>query len=136
MTDSISKALDALESEASTIVVMPKSPVKRKVGCETPSMSMIVDDFTYARDNLHNAMEKSGALLESAMVAVAESGGAPRSIEVASMLLSQLGSTSKDLLNLAKLAQDLAVSTDDTEDIKEQKISITAAKLSEMLDAE
>jgi len=66
------------------------------------------------------------------MIAVAESGGSPRSIEVAAMLLNQVGATSKDLLNLAKLAQDLTVPNDSDEN--SSKVSMTAAKLSELLD--
>jgi len=58
--DIIGDALDiGLESEA--VVVMPKSPVVRSDDVPNPTMNDIVSDFSYARHNIHNAMEKSGS---------------------------------------------------------------------------
>jgi len=136
--DAINNALNVSVDSDLTIseneMVMSESPVKRREGRSQPTSGMIVDDFHYARENIHNAMEKSGALLESAMRAVVESGGAPRSIEVAAMLLKQCGDTSKELLNLAKLANELTNTENDTDEEKEKTLSMTAAQLSEMLD--
>lgn len=100
-SDEISKALDMIPlSEANTGV----KPVIASNNVE--SQSTVDDDFSYARGNLIDIIEKGQEALQG-ILDVAGMSQHPRSYEVVSTLIKTLTDANKDLLELSKRKQDL-----------------------------
>jgi hypothetical protein len=59
------------------------------------------DDYTFARKNLRNILEK-GSLALDKMIEVADLSQHPRSYEVVSTLINSLSASNKDLLELSE----------------------------------
>ena len=59
------------------------------------------DDYTFARKNLRNILEK-GAIALDKMIEVADMSQHPRSYEVVSTLINSLSASNKDLLELSE----------------------------------
>lgn len=59
------------------------------------------DDYTFARKNLRNILEKGSIALDK-MIEVADLSQHPRSYEVVSTLINSLSASNKDLLELSE----------------------------------
>lgn len=59
------------------------------------------DDYTFARKNLRNILEKGSIALDK-MIEVADMSQHPRSYEVVSTLINSLSASNKDLLELSE----------------------------------
>ncbi len=59
------------------------------------------DDYTFARKNLRNILEKGSVALDK-MIEVADLSQHPRSYEVVSTLINSLSASNKDLLELSE----------------------------------
>ena len=101
MNDDISNALglDPIEKPALTGEIVEKPKAKSK---ETLSdVEREENDFTYARENFYNVIEKGTEALEN-MLDVARASEHPRAYEVVSTLMKTLVDANKDLVKMGE----------------------------------
>ncbi len=102
------KIAETLEISDAIIVSEEAPPVEynlpvRKSDTSKPSEQDMIDDYNYARDMLHELVEKGAEAFNEALV-VAKETKQPRCFEVTSTLLKQVADVSKDLLTLSHTA--------------------------------
>jgi len=106
--DPISKALDIAESflidvdEVKTNELSTKI-AEREVGTTAPTEQDFIDDLNYARNTIHELIQKGGKVLNDAILVASESKH-PRALEVAANILKQISELSQDLIDLSSKA--------------------------------
>ena len=93
--DPISKALDVKPIEGE-VVKVEKEEIDKN----------LENDFTYARENLYNIIERGTDALNG-IVDLAQQSQHPRSFEVVADLVRTLSTANKDLLDLQKKMKDM-----------------------------
>ena len=87
--------------------VLNDDPIKDIVNKKETRLNVISDDqdintdYTYARENYYNLMEKGHEALDE-LLEIAKSTEHARHFEVASQLIKNLGDTNEKLMNLQK----------------------------------
>lgn len=101
MNDDISNALglDPIEKPALTGEIVEKPKAKSKEALS--DVEREENDFTYARENFYNVIEKGTEALEN-MLDVARASEHPRAYEVVSTLMKTLVDANKDLVKMGE----------------------------------
>ena len=92
--------------------VLVDDPVKDIVNPKESRLKVISDDadvntdYTYARENYYNLMEKGHEALDE-LLEIAKSTEHARHFEVASQLIKNLGDTNEKLMNLQKTKKEV-----------------------------
>jgi len=104
MTSKIAETLDISDAiivgDEETGIIPEYNPPARRRGTVAPTEQDMIDDFNYARDMLHELVEKGAQAFNEALT-VAKETKQPRCFEVTSTLLKQVSDVSKDLLELS-----------------------------------
>lgn len=100
VTDSLNEIFD-VESE---LVDDKKPPIVREERPDLPDD--IAKDYTYARENLYDVIEKGTSALDE-LVHLAKASEHPRAFEVVSQLTKTLVDANKDLLEIQKKVKSL-----------------------------
>jgi len=114
MNNSIEEALD-IDGENPPVARIQISPSVRKRNTPEPKSQDFVDDYNYSRETLCTVIATGIEALNGAMNVATESQH-PRAYEVASTLLGQLSSASKDLLALSEVANKIKQREEPTDD--------------------
>jgi hypothetical protein len=93
---------------------LPDSPpmVQAVAPIEVNQNADIDDDFSTARNNLHQIIHKGNDALEEALL-VAKTSEHPRAFEVVGQLIKTLVDANKDLLDIQKKLKDLKKADDE-----------------------
>jgi len=92
--------------------VLNDDPIKDIVNKKETRLNVISDDqdintdYTYARENYYNLMEKGHEALDE-LLEIAKSTEHARHFEVASQLIKNLGDTNEKLMNLQKTKKEV-----------------------------
>tara|TARA_Y100001963_G_scaffold31681_1_gene43605 strand:- start:471 stop:884 length:414 start_codon:yes stop_codon:yes gene_type:complete len=92
--------------------VLSDDPIKDIVNKKETRLNVISDDqdintdYTYARENYYNLMEKGHEALDE-LLEIAKSTEHARHFEVASQLIKNLGDTNEKLMNLQKTKKEV-----------------------------
>jgi hypothetical protein len=100
VTDNLNEIFD-VESE---LVDDRKPPIVREERSDLPDD--IAKDYTYARENLYDVIEKGTSALDE-LVHLAKASEHPRAFEVVSQLTKTLVDANKDLLEIQKKVKSL-----------------------------
>jgi len=100
VTDNLNEIFD-VESE---LVDDKKPPIVREERPDLPDD--IAKDYTYARENLYDVIEKGTSALDE-LVHLAKASEHPRAFEVVSQLTKTLVDANKDLLEIQKKVKSL-----------------------------
>ncbi len=100
VTDNLNEIFD-VESE---LVDNKKAPIVREERSDLPDD--IAKDYTYARENLYDVIEKGTSALDE-LVHLAKASEHPRAFEVVSQLTKTLVDANKDLLEIQKKVKSL-----------------------------
>lgn len=100
VTDNLNEIFD-VESE---LVDDNKPPIVREERTDLPDD--IAKDYTYARENLYDVIEKGTSALDE-LVHLAKASEHPRAFEVVSQLTKTLVDANKDLLEIQKKVKSL-----------------------------
>jgi hypothetical protein len=100
VTDNLNQIFD-VESE---LVDDSKPPIVREERTDLPDD--IAKDYTYARENLYDVIEKGSSALDE-LVHLAKASEHPRAFEVVSQLTKTLVDANKDLLEIQKKVKSL-----------------------------
>lgn len=92
--------------------VLNDDPIKDIVNKKETRLNVVSDDqdintdYTYARENYYNLMEKGHEALDE-LLEIAKSTEHARHFEVASQLIKNLGDTNEKLMNLQKTKKEV-----------------------------
>lgn len=99
--DAISEILDL-----DPLAVSPNSAPPAIIQSSTTANNTIVDDATYARENIRTLIDSSVPTLEN-LIKIANDSQHPRAYEVVTQLVKTISDLNKDLMEIHKKEQEL-----------------------------
>lgn len=123
------------DADMPTMDLVVVEPKEIAVNAETPDYEQnTIDDYTTSRDNLHYIIEQGQELLKGA-IKHAEMAPGPRSIEVASILIKNLGELSQKLNDVNRDYKELNKPEEDKKNNTTTNNNVFVGSLEEVMEA-